>query len=209
MAAATASADLAWPAPAIQEKPSPEHDWYLHHEDERTVELGAGAFLMAGTGANAMAGVTPYVVIEAGRGVFLRPSLAVGQSVPPLSSEATARVVWGVARFDTCLRLPGLYTRHHGLQLDTCGGADVGVTHYDALPSGVAGAPVNPVTMPFASVGPSLELVGELGGTFAVALRGVAGLNVVRGGFYDGTGALVETPLWSGRIELALAWRVR
>lgn len=201
--------EMTWPAPAVLEKPSPEHEWYLHHDDERTLELGVGAFLMMGTGANTLAGATPYVVIEAGNGIFLRPSLAIGQSVMPLASAAEVRATWAAARFDTCLRLPGLYTRHRGIQLDTCAGADLGFTHFGAAPAGTAGTPVNVLTIPFASVGPSLELRGELGGSLAVALRGVAGFNVVRPGFDDGTGTHIEVPQWSGRIELALSWRLR
>jgi hypothetical protein len=201
--------EVTWPAPAVLEKPSPEHDWYLHNDEERTLELGVGAFLMAGTGANTVAGASPYLVVEAGHGVFLRPSLAIGQSVAPLASPTELRATWGAARFDACLRLPGLYTRHHGIQLDTCGGADLGFTHFGDAPPGTAGTPVSAVTALFASIGPSLELRGELGGSMAVALRGVAGLNIVRAGFEDGTGAQIEAPLWSGRIELALSWRLR
>jgi hypothetical protein len=63
--------------------------------------------------------------------------------------------------------------------------------------------------MPFASVGPSLELRGELGGKLSVAIRGVAGLNIARPAFDDGTGVRVETPVWSGRIEVALSWRLQ
>ncbi len=201
--------EMTWPAPAVLEKPSPEHDWYLHHDDERTLEFGVGAFLMTGTSVSTMAGAAPYIVVEAGNGVFLRPSIAVAESVSPLASAGEVRATWGAARFDTCLRLPGLYTRHHGIQLDTCGGADLGLTHLGAAPQGSTGAPVNVVTLPFASVGPSLELRGELGGKLSVALRGVTGLNVARPSFEDGTGARVETPSWSGRIEVALSWRLQ
>jgi len=201
--------EMAWPAPAVLEKPSPEHDWYLHHEEDRTLELGVGAFLMMGSGTNTLAGASPYVVVEAGHGVFLRPSLAVGQSLTPLASASEVRGTWGAARFDSCLRLPGLYTRHRGIQLDTCAGADLGFTYFGGAPTGSVGTPVNVMTVPFASVGPSFELRGELGGTFSVALRGLAGVNLTRETFPDGTGTLVETPLWSGRIELALSWRLR
>lgn len=207
--AADSHPETTWPAPAVLEKPSPEHDWYLHHDDERTLEVGVGAFLMTGTSTNTMAGASPYVVVEAGNGVFLRPSLAVAQSVAPLASAGEIRATWGAARFDTCLRLPGLYTRHRGIQLDTCGGADIGLTHLGDAPQGSTGTPVNVVTMPFASVGPSLELRGELGGKLSVAIRGVAGLNIARPAFDDGTGVRVETPVWSGRIEVALSWRLQ
>jgi hypothetical protein len=206
---ADAHPEMTWPAPAVLEKPSPEHDWYLHHDEDRTVELGVGALLMMGSGANTLAGASPYVVVEAGRGIFLRPSLAAAQSVVPMATAGETRATWGSARFDTCLRLPGLYTRHRGIQLDTCGGADLGFTHFGAAASGSTGTPVGVATIPFASVGPSLELRGELGSKLSVALRGVAGLNLARTTFEDGTGARFETPLWSGRIEVALSWRLR
>jgi hypothetical protein len=206
---ADSHAEITWPAPAVLEKPSPEHDWYLHHDDERTVELGVGAFLMMGTGADPLAGASPYVVVEAGNGIFLRPSLAAAESVTSLRFAGDVRATWGTARFDTCLRLPGLYTRHHGIQLDTCGGADLGFTHFGTPSVGVAGSPTSAMTIPFASVGPSIELRGELGGALSIALRGLAGLNLTRTRFYDVTGEPTTTPALSGRIEVALSWRLR
>ena len=41
MGAGPAEPVAAWPAPAITEKASPEHDWYLHHDEGRALELGA------------------------------------------------------------------------------------------------------------------------------------------------------------------------
>ena len=88
----------------------------------RTLEAGAGVFLMTGTGGGALAGPTAFVVVEAGHGLFLRPSLAFGQSLTSLPPSDVSSSTWAAARFDTCLRLPGLYTQHHGMQLDLCGG---------------------------------------------------------------------------------------
>ena len=62
-----------------------------------------------------------------------------------------------------------------------------------------AGAPST--VFPFAALGPSLDLRGELGGNLAVTLRGVVGLNVLRPPNTD--------EAWSGRIELALSWGLR
>jgi hypothetical protein len=207
---ADAQANVLWPAPALLEKPLPEHDWYLHHhEDERTLEFGLGPFFMTGTGVDAVLGGTGFVVIEANNGLFLRPSLAVGQSVTsPASSGLDVHATFAAARFDGCLRLPGLYTQHRGMQLDTCAGADLGFTHFSAAPP-ADGSPSRGVTMPYVAVGPSLELRGELGGSFATALRGMVGANLIRDGFTDASGTRIETPPLSGRIELALSWRLR
>jgi hypothetical protein len=198
-----------WPAPAVLETPSPEHDWYLHHEEARTLELGLGTFLMTGTGVDAIAGATAFMIAEADKGLFLRPSAAVGQSVTsPASAGLDVHATFAAARFDGCLRLPGLYTQHRGIQLDTCGGIDLGFTHFQAAPP-ASGSPERAETLPYLSLGPSLELRGELGGNLAAALRGMVGANLLRGGFDDASGARIETPPWSGRIELTLSWRLR
>jgi hypothetical protein len=189
---------LPWPAPQPQEKAAPEQDWYLHHEASasRALEFGVAGFLMTGSGGGAMAGPSPFLYIEAGNGIFLRPSLAFGQTVtslPPSNITGT----WLSTRFDTCLRLPGLYSTRAGIQFDMCGGADVGVTLLDGGQS-----------FPFAALGPSLDLRGELGSNLAVALRGVLGLNLFRQNFVEND-TPESVPAWSGRIELALSWSLR
>jgi hypothetical protein len=181
MGAGPAEPVAAWPAPAITEKASPEHDWYLHHDEARALELGAGVFLMTGAGGGAVAGPTAFVVIEAGHGLFLRPSVAFGESL-------------------TSLRMPGLYTRHHGMQLDLCAGTDVGTT---AIDSGTV------TTLPYWDFGPSINLRGELGSRLSAALRVVAGLNVLRESFYDLNGDREQVPIGNVRLELAFSWDVR
>jgi hypothetical protein len=188
--------NMPWPAPQAIEPRLPEHDWYLHHDEHRTLEFGVGAFLMTGAGGP-MAGATPYFLIEAGRGVFLRPSLILGESLNAFSSSnqpPPPNGILGALRFDTCIRLPGLYMQNRGMQLDMCGGADLGFTELTALSA----------YSPFVSVGPSMDLTGELGNALGVAIRGIAGFNATAGannGFPQST--------WSGRIELALSWRVK
>jgi hypothetical protein len=198
---ATAGEGVPWPAPEPHEKPSPEHDWYLHHEKtSRALEVGVSGFLMTGTmaGGGAMAGPSPFLFIEVGHGIFLRPSLEFGQSLPSSKPSAT----WANSRFDICLRLPGLYSTHRGLQFDMCGGADVGLTLIDAGQ-----------TFAFVSVGPSADLRGDLGSNLAVALRFVGGLNLVRESYgIERPGEQTDherVPAWSGRIELAFSWSLR
>jgi len=198
--AANVESPGAWPAPALTEKASPEHDWYLHHDEGRTLELGVGLFLMTGTGGGALAGPTSFVVVEAGHGVFLRPALAFGESVPSLPPADIKASTWGAARFDTCLRLPGLYTRRQGMQLDLCGGTDVGYTTIQAVTS---------TTLPYVDLGPSIDLRGELGSRLSAVLRVVAGVNLVRPSFLDLSGAREQLPLAEGRLEVAFSWDVR
>lgn len=195
-AADSQSTDVLWPAPAPLEKPPPEGEWYLHHDrdDPRTLELGLAGFLMSGAGAGAMAGISPYAIIEAGRGVFLRPALAVAQTLTALNSPPIVNALWMAGRFDACLRVPGLYTRNRGIQLDLCGGADVGLLD-DVTDDAI---------VPYVSVGPSLDLRGELGSSLSAAIRGVTGINVTS----ETTGPISQ-PLWSGRLELAFSWKVK
>jgi hypothetical protein len=185
-----------WPAPAPLEKPPPEGDWYLHHEheDSRTLEIGVSGFLMSGAGAGAMAGASPFAIIEAGHGVFLRPAFYVGQTLTALNSPPVLDALWMAGRFDTCLRLPGLYTQNKGMQLDLCGGADFGFVD-DSTDDEI---------IPFVSVGPSLDLRGELGSSLSASIRGVTGINAT-----SGTIGPVYQPLWSGRLELAFSWKVK
>jgi hypothetical protein len=200
MGAGPAEPVAAWPAPAITEKASPEHDWYLHHDEGRALEVGAGAFLMTGAGGGAVAGPTAFVVIEAGHGLFLRPSVAFGESLTSLPPSDVKASTWAAGRFDTCLRMPGLYTRHHGMQLDLCGGTDVGMT---AIDSGTV------TTLPYWDVGPSINLRGELGSQLSAVLRVATGLNILRGSFYDESHDREQVPLGNVRLELAFSWDVR
>jgi hypothetical protein len=200
MGAGPAEPVTAWPAPAPEEKASPEHDWYLHHDEGRALELGAGVFLMTGAGGGAVAGPTAFVVIEAGHGLFLRPSLGFGESLTSLPPSDVKASTWAAGRFDTCIRMPGLYTRHHGMQLDVCGGTDIGMT---AIDSGTVS------TLPYWDLGPSINLRGELGSRLSAVLRVAAGVNVVRDSFTDNNGNREQVPIGNVRLELAFSWDVR
>jgi hypothetical protein len=173
------------PAPSERRSRAPE--WFLHHDDgEKTLEIGVSGFLMSGAHGGAVTGASPYVVAEAAHGIFLRPSLAFGRTIGT-PAVGDSRGTWLDSRLDTCLRVPGLYSTGAGLQLDLCAGGDLGVTVDDTSRS-----------FPFAALGPSLDMRGELGTSLAVTLRGVFGVNL-----------LSSADLWSGRIELAMSWGLR
>ncbi len=159
------------------------------HVEPRALELGLGTFLMLGPAGRAFAGATPYAVLGASRGFFMRPSFAIGQGLPSPSSDE--KMTWATVRIDGCLRMHGLYPTNYGLKLDLCAGADAGLTYE----SGQVDAGTS-ATAPFVSLGPSVEMDGDLAGVLSLVLRGVAGVNIVSDG-------------WSGRIEVAIAWRLR
>jgi hypothetical protein len=79
--------------------------------------------------------------------------------------------------------------------MDLCGGLDVGVLDVQISPAS------SEKTVPYVAPGPSLDMRGELGGDIAVILRGVAGVNVVH--------QLDNTPILSGRGELAFSWSIQ
>jgi hypothetical protein len=185
----------------------PEQDWYLHHGEKRDLEAGVGGFLMTGTAP--VAGATAFIVVEAGNGLFLRPAVLAGQSVSSVSPSIDSRTTMAATRFDTCLRMPGFYNEHRGIQLDTCAGADLGFVLLNGGPDGTVGVPRNSMTLPYASIGPSLELRGELGSALSATLRGVTGFNLFQPSFTDASGADVQALAWMGRVELDMSWGLR
>ena len=193
-ASAPSSAPPAAPGPTDATEPPSSLDWPSatipqekanHREEDHSVEVGASGFLMTGSGGGLVMGASPFALFEVSRGVFLRPSIAVGGTLPGQEPVVT----WASSRFDGCLRVAGMYTNLHGMQLDFCGGADLGVIVGDRA-------------FPYMAIGPSVDLRGELGGDLAVILRGLFGFNVIHEDELD-------TPLLAGRGELALSWRLR
>jgi hypothetical protein len=199
-----------WPAPALREEPPAEADvFYEHPESRRDFEAGGAVFLMTGTGGAAVGGASPFLTIESGHGIYLRPSLIFGQSLTSLSPSVDSRANVAAGRLDACVRMPGLYTQHRGIQLDACLGSDVGALVIGGTGKGNSGAPANDFATFYASVGPSLELRGELGSSLSATLRGLLGENFFNKGFDDGTGAYVAPMPYTGRVELAFSWGLR
>ena len=169
-------------APLIDKQGQP-YDSVPSAKEPRALEIGLGTFLMTNTGGKALVGVTPHAVVPTGHGFLLRPALSFGESLPGPSSDTQ----WLSARLDVCSRLHGLYASGGGLQLDLCGGPDVGLM--------VESAGSMRTTAPYLSLGPSVDLRGDLLQDISVVLRAVAGFDLVPVGA-------------SGRMELALAWRM-
>jgi hypothetical protein len=166
--------------------------------DPRALELGAAAFLLSGGGAGSYAGVSPFLVAELGQNILLRPSAAFGQSLAP-----DLRSSWAAGRFDTCLRVAGLYSTGSGIQLDLCAGLGAGLSY---VASGKQpGAPPAGQTLPYLELGPSVDLRAEVGAA-AVTLRVVAGADIAREGYTDVTGAREDATSFPVRLELAFSW---
>ncbi len=166
-----------------------------------TLEFGIGTFLTTGIGPDSILGGTPYAVIETSPGFYLRPSLAVGQGIAVRSEEVSVDL-YGV-RLDACARVAGNYMQSRGLDIDVCGGTDLTVSTVRA--TDVRGPTV---LVPEVAIGPSLDLGGEVGGGWWLVLRAAGGVNLLRYRVVD-SGHTFDDGWLGGRLELALAWRLR
>jgi hypothetical protein len=197
-----------WPAPEPPEKPSPEAALFLAHSaEQRQIEVGLASYVMTGTGTGMIAGGSLFAVSEVGGGWFLRPALAAGWTFAEVVPTTHAYGTLGAGRFDACKRIPGNYLEKSGIQLDLCGGTDVGFLHVDAQNASSTGAKAEPaVTLGLFAVGPSIDLRGELGNELSVLVRGVAELNILSNSEANGT---VSPSLLIARTEVGLSWRLR
>jgi hypothetical protein len=107
----------------------------------------------------------------------------VGESLPQDGPSAQ----WYAARLDACSRWQGLYSNGQGLAFTVCVGTEGGMTH-DSAAAGAA-------DKGYLAFGPAVDLRGDIAENMSAALRGVGGLDAFPQG-------------WSGRFELALAWRM-
>jgi hypothetical protein len=163
------------------------------------IEIGLGSFLLSGPGTSGIVGGSVFLFYEVAGNFYLRPSIAAGAA--PGSID---RMTWAAGRLDACTRVPGNYKVDQGLQLDLCGGTDVGATYFASGTQ--AGEPAQGRTFPYVDLGPSLALRGELADKSAVWLRGSAGINVVRAAFDDSVGIYQTAPIASLRLELGFSW---
>jgi hypothetical protein len=182
-----------WPPPTVNEQPPPEFDLFLKHEKaHRTIELGLGGFFLAGNDTHGMAGGSLFGIFEVSSGWYLRPAILLGQSTHAVTPQPESTLA--ATRFDACGRLPGYYHERRGIQLDLCGGADVGFLNSDGVSAPGTNTQGSMQTQPIFALGPSFGLHGELG-EFAAEVRALTEWNV--------TGAFMA------RGEVGLTWRLR
>jgi hypothetical protein len=196
----------AWPAPAAQEKPSPEAALFLKNPaDHRVVEIGAAASYMYGAlgddGA-AIGGVHVFAVAEIDGGWFLRPELGYGRSLKDVGAAPTdLSASWGMARFDVCRRMPGNYLEHRGLQMDLCGGMEGGFVAFHEIGG--------PGSFPLLAPGAALAMRGDLASDLSAEVRGLVGVNLLRDEHVIAKDVSVQPLLVYARMELGLSWRFR
>lgn len=156
------------------------------------IEIGASSMLASGVGglSPTYVGASAFVFVEAGFGLFLRPSVTYGHSLGDLS------VNWGSSRFDLCGRVPGNYIDRRGLQLDVCFGPEAGIMS-------LRGSDQQSRIRPLFGFGPTISLRGELASDLAVEVRGASAYNIVHGEELDPIAPL------SLRAEVGLSWGLR
>jgi hypothetical protein len=189
---------LSAPAPVDRVAPPWSSAESQSQQPPRALEFGIAGLLLSGGGVGSYLGASPFLVAELSHGVLLRPSIGFGQSLAP-----QIRSSWGAARFDTCLRIEGNYSAGSGMQLDLCGGLDAGLSY---VASGTRpGEPTTGQTLPFVSIGPSVDLRSELGSA-AVTLRVAVGADVAARGYTDVTGERLAIPPFPVRLEIGFSW---
>lgn len=166
----------------------------------RAIEIGSSGLLMSSPLEevdSALVGGDVFLLLELARSFFIRPALAASALIGGASGGYYA------TRLDACLRIPGNYTEHHGLLLDTCVGAELGAFDHTMTPMGST-TPVH-ATDAILQVGPTIGLRGDLASDLSVEVRGLAGFNVVQ----SGGGVGDQIGLLALRAEVGFTWRLR
>ncbi len=158
----------------------PQRSSVAAHEPEKALESGTaveghsleigvgGLYLdgLLGSSAPPIVGASMHVIVEGPSGWYLRPTLALGRSTGVVAS-GDIYATWGAARFDACKRMTGNYLDRRGIQVDMCGGTDLGFLFFDAAsaPGGSGtqrqtSTAIDSRTLPLFSPGGSLALRG-------------------------------------------------
>ena len=155
-------------------------------------DLGTAMFVKSGFGSGSIAGVAPFVAFEVAPSWLLRPSITMGRSTGgTVLQGSTYEFVAAGARVDFCRRIPGNYIERRGIELDLCAGTDFSVL-WDRDVSGTR-----------ATIGPSMDLRGELGAGIAAEVRGMGGIAWEQSQL-RGAGAQSR---FGGAVELGLSMR--
>lgn len=159
---------------SVGDGPTPSLDLPRDEPTGRSREIEAGAMMYLRNDANVTGGfigVSPFVTLGLGGRWMLRPSVAAGMATIPQQRSNGVHVA---LRGDLCHRVVGNYTDRRGIELDACGGGDVGYVE------GIASDRTEFAAVR-ASVGPAMALRGQIGRDFGLEVRGMTGVNVVRG----------------------------
>jgi hypothetical protein len=154
---------------------------------QSTREIGAAGILEGGIADRPLFGPAIYGVMEIGKGLLLRPTVAFDTS---FASDPTSVALHAGTRIDLCGRLRGNYER--GLDAELCLGSEMGFLK------------IGDDAIPLLGVGPALGLQGDLAEAFAVTLRGIGEINLIRDSI---AGSSPET--LAGRVELGMTWKLQ
>ncbi|MEO7109628.1 MAG: hypothetical protein ABI183_04235, partial [Polyangiaceae bacterium] len=153
---------------------------------QRTRELGVATLLEGGIADKPLFGPAIYGVMEIGKGFLLRPTVAFDTT---FASDPAFHVG---TRVDLCGRLRGNYHEQRGLDAELCLGSETGFLD------------IKGDAIPLLAVGPALGLQGELASDFAVTLRGIGEINLLRGTIQNTTPQTL-----AGRVELGMTWKLQ
>jgi hypothetical protein len=153
---------------------------------ERTRELGVATLLEGGIADKPLFGPAIYGVMEIGKGFLLRPMIAFDTT---FASDPAFHLG---TRVDLCGRLRGNYHEQRGLDAEYCLGSETGFLD------------IKGDAIPLLALGPALGLQGELASDFAVTLRGIGEINLLRGTVQNTTPQTL-----AGRVELGMTWKLQ
>ncbi len=175
--------------------------------DAHEIDLGATAFLLGGMGTSAMVGPSIFTMIQANEMLFVRPAISYGRAVRGADGATDVPASWAAVRFDMCGRLVGAYLDSRALQLDICGGPEVGFVHVN-VPVMFGGLSSFSTSVPTVDFGPSMALSGDLNSFLSLEVRGFGFANVDPQSISTG-GITVHPAVFGGRVEVAFAWKIR
>jgi hypothetical protein len=186
--------------------PSEDRGPPARNHDARGIDIGASTFLMGGTGTSLMMGPSVFSMIQVGESTYVRPAISYGRTIRGIDDGTDIDASWGAGRFDFCVRVVGAYFDVRTLQLDMCGGAEIGFVHVED-PMSVASSAASR-TLPMIDLGPSVALNGAINSFLSLEIRGFGFVNLSRDTYTDPP-IYVQPGLFGGRGEVAISWKLQ
>jgi hypothetical protein len=194
------------PAAVDTSDPSQDRGRVARSRDTRGIDIGAATFLMGGTGTSVMMGPSIFSMIQLGEMTYVRPAISYGRAIRGIDGGADIDAWWGAGRFDFCVRVVGAYFDVRTLQLDMCGGAEIGFVHIED-PMSYESAPASHALSTI-DVGPSIALNGAINSFLSLEIRGFGFVNLSRDTYID-LPIYVHPGLFGGRGEVAISWKLQ